>query len=109
MTRCRTGPAACGERLPRGFDEPGDNCDRLCAGEAVYQAAARLLDNADAYSAMAQAVNPFGDGYAAARIVSRLAADLATVDPASPAAAYGARPGPRASEMVDIANHAYLC
>jgi hypothetical protein len=45
--------------------------------DAVYQAAADLLDDTHAYSAMAQAVNPFGDGHAAARIVSRLAADLA--------------------------------
>jgi len=50
------------------------------SADAVYQAAARLLDDPDAYAAMAQAVNPFGDGRAAARIVSRLAADLATFD-----------------------------
>lgn len=51
--------------------------------DAVYRAAAQLLDNADEYSAMAQAVSPFGDGHAAARIVSRLAADLAAPSLAS--------------------------
>jgi UDP-N-acetylglucosamine 2-epimerase (non-hydrolysing) len=44
---------------------------------AVYQAATRLLDDPAAYAAMAQAVSPFGDGRAAARIVSRLTAELA--------------------------------
>jgi len=44
--------------------------------DMVYRAAVHLLDDADAYSAMARAVSPFGDGHAAARIVSRLAADL---------------------------------
>jgi UDP-N-acetylglucosamine 2-epimerase (non-hydrolysing) len=36
--------------------------------DAIYQAAARLLTDPDAYCAMAQAVNPYGDGHAAARI-----------------------------------------
>jgi UDP-N-acetylglucosamine 2-epimerase (non-hydrolysing) len=46
--------------------------------DAVYQAAALLLDDGDVYSAMARAVNPFGDGHAAERIVSRLGVDLAS-------------------------------
>jgi UDP-N-acetylglucosamine 2-epimerase (non-hydrolysing) len=54
------------------------------SAEAVYQAAARLLDDSDAYAAMAQAVSPFGDGHAAPRIVSRLAAELAPSTPAGP-------------------------
>lgn len=43
---------------------------------SVYRQAIRLLDDMDAYSSMAQAVSPFGDGLAAKRIVTRLAADL---------------------------------
>lgn len=38
---------------------------------------ARLLDDADAYRAMARTANPYGDGHASARIVERLARDLA--------------------------------
>jgi UDP-N-acetylglucosamine 2-epimerase (non-hydrolysing) len=33
----------------------------------------RLLDDARAYDAMANAVNPYGDGHAAERIVARIA------------------------------------
>lgn len=40
--------------------------------EALIEAATRLLDDARAYAAMAQAKNPFGDGKAALRIVDRL-------------------------------------
>jgi UDP-N-acetylglucosamine 2-epimerase (non-hydrolysing) len=32
----------------------------------------RLLDDARAYDAMANAVNPYGDGHAAERIVARI-------------------------------------
>jgi len=39
---------------------------------ALVAAAAELLDNPQAYAAMAQAQNPFGDGQAAHRIVKRL-------------------------------------
>lgn len=39
---------------------------------AIVQAASRLLDDAQAYSAMARAVSPFGDGHAAGRIVRAL-------------------------------------
>jgi UDP-N-acetylglucosamine 2-epimerase (non-hydrolysing) len=45
--------------------------------EAVLQAAARLLDDADAYRRMASAGNPFGDGRAAERILAQLAEDFA--------------------------------
>jgi UDP-N-acetylglucosamine 2-epimerase (non-hydrolysing) len=65
------------------------------SADAVYQAAARLLDDPDAYAAMAQAVSPFGDGHAAARIVSRLAADLAPASPAAALAGLPYRPGAR--------------
>ena len=61
--------------------------------DTVYQAAARLLDDSDAYAAMAQAVNPFGDGRAAARIVSRLATDLARPSSGSAGTESAARPG----------------
>jgi len=36
----------------------------------IVRAASRLLDNAGAYAKMAKAVNPFGDGHAAGRIVT---------------------------------------
>ena len=41
---------------------------------AIVAAAARLLDDKHAYEAMAQAVNPYGDGRAASRIVAWLSA-----------------------------------
>lgn len=40
---------------------------------AVYEAAARLLQNRDEYLAMSQAANPYGDGESASRIVHALA------------------------------------
>jgi len=40
--------------------------------ERIIEAAAALLDNAEAYSAMACAGNPYGDGFAAQRIVAFL-------------------------------------
>ncbi|GIH97602.1 non-hydrolyzing UDP-N-acetylglucosamine 2-epimerase [Planobispora siamensis] len=43
----------------------------------IITAATRLLDDRVAYERMATAVNPFGDGRAAERIVRRLALDLA--------------------------------
>lgn len=42
--------------------------------EDIVQAACVLLDDADAYAAMARAVNPYGDGHAAERIVAALQA-----------------------------------
>jgi UDP-N-acetylglucosamine 2-epimerase len=42
--------------------------------EMLIGAASELLDSAAAYGRMAQAVNPFGDGKAAERIVARLLA-----------------------------------
>jgi len=42
--------------------------------DRIVAEATRLLDDADAYSAMARAHNPFGDGHSAARIVEVLAA-----------------------------------
>ena len=41
--------------------------------EAVYAAAKRLLDDPDAYSRMAHAVNPYGDGRACKRIADAIA------------------------------------
>jgi UDP-N-acetylglucosamine 2-epimerase (non-hydrolysing) len=40
--------------------------------EVIYRAAARLLDDPAAHQAMARAVNPFGDGHSAERIVNIL-------------------------------------
>lgn len=45
---------------------------------ALSEAASALLDDPELYASMASVVNPFGDGKAAARIVSRLCADLGT-------------------------------
>ncbi len=42
------------------------------SSEALITSASELLDDANAYAAMAQAKNPFGDGQAAGRIVKRL-------------------------------------
>lgn len=41
----------------------------------IVAEASRLLDDADAYHAMASKVNPYGDGTASARIVRRILAD----------------------------------
>ena len=40
--------------------------------ERIYKEARNLLDNSQAYAAMAGAVNPYGDGYASKRIVEAL-------------------------------------
>lgn len=40
--------------------------------DAVYKELTLLLDNADYYKAMAEAVNPYGDGLAAKRIVQKI-------------------------------------
>ena len=42
--------------------------------KAIYAMAKELLTDADAYSAMAHAVNPYGDGHACERIVKALSA-----------------------------------
>jgi len=42
------------------------------AGERIVASARRLLTDADAYGRMARAVNPYGDGHAAARIAAWL-------------------------------------
>lgn len=47
------------------------------SSESLLDAATELLDDADAYAAMAQARNPFGDGQAAERIVARLTQEVA--------------------------------
>ncbi|WPO75563.1 non-hydrolyzing UDP-N-acetylglucosamine 2-epimerase [Streptomyces sp. KN37] len=49
---------------------------------AIVNAATRLLDDHQAYSRMATAENPFGDGHASRRIVTHLAAELR--DPSPP-------------------------
>jgi UDP-N-acetylglucosamine 2-epimerase (non-hydrolysing) len=45
---------------------------------AIVSAAGALLDSAEAYAAMARAVNPYGDGKAARRIVERVREVLGT-------------------------------
>jgi UDP-N-acetylglucosamine 2-epimerase len=40
--------------------------------ESIVHHTTRLLDDASAYAAMANAVNPYGDGHAAQRIVARI-------------------------------------
>ena len=40
--------------------------------QAIVSRASELLDSKDAYAAMARAVNPYGDGKAAGRIVERI-------------------------------------
>lgn len=47
------------------------------SGEAVHRHVCELLDDQRAYASMARAVNPFGDGRAAARIADVLATSLA--------------------------------
>ncbi len=47
-------------------------------GEHIAAMAARLLDDPAHYAAMANAVNPFGDGHAAGRIVALLQQRRAT-------------------------------
>jgi UDP-N-acetylglucosamine 2-epimerase (non-hydrolysing) len=44
-------------------------------GTTLQREAERLLDDAVAWRAMARAINPYGDGRAAARIVARLLAE----------------------------------
>jgi UDP-N-acetylglucosamine 2-epimerase (non-hydrolysing) len=39
---------------------------------SIVENAIRLLDDSSAYDAMANAVNPYGDGHAAERIVARI-------------------------------------
>jgi UDP-N-acetylglucosamine 2-epimerase (non-hydrolysing) len=46
----------------------------------IVSAVSNLLDDASAYRAMANAVNPYGDGAAARRIVDTLASELASTD-----------------------------
>lgn len=42
---------------------------------SIYEAFSELLENDELYDSMAQAINPYGDGYASARIASILAGD----------------------------------
>jgi UDP-N-acetylglucosamine 2-epimerase (non-hydrolysing) len=48
--------------------------------EAIVSACSRLLTDQDAYQAMAQARNPFGDGHASERILDVLASSLGRVE-----------------------------
>jgi len=50
----------------------------------IVQGVAELLNNPAAYQAMAQAVNPYGDGHAAKRILNLLAGDNAAANTFNP-------------------------
>jgi UDP-N-acetylglucosamine 2-epimerase (non-hydrolysing) len=54
------------------------------ATEKIVEGVAELLTNTAAYQAMAQAVNPYGDGQAAQRILNLLAGESATANQFSP-------------------------
>jgi UDP-N-acetylglucosamine 2-epimerase (non-hydrolysing) len=56
---------------PEGVDAGTAVLTGPCAS-SIVEHARRLLDDREAYRAMAQAVNPFGDGHAAERIVARV-------------------------------------
>lgn len=57
--------------------------------QSIVEHASRLLNDGDAYRRMATAVNPYGDGHAAERIVARLRVFLDSPDGPFP----GSRPG----------------
>jgi UDP-N-acetylglucosamine 2-epimerase (non-hydrolysing) len=58
--------------------------------DTIVKAVVQLLTDPDAYSAMANAVNPYGDGRAAERVVAALAHFFALGPPAEPfVSAYG--------------------
>ena len=56
---------------PEGV-EAGTLCLAGTEEETVYEMAKELLTSAEAYEAMAKAKNPFGDGFASARIVQAI-------------------------------------
>ena len=51
--------------------------------KAITAAAVELLTDPEVYAKMASAINPYGDGYAAERIVAHLLADDQIIDPAT--------------------------
>ena len=53
----------------------------------IVEHATRLLDDAAAYRAMANAVNPYGDGHAAERIVARIRRYFHSPRPGAPLSA----------------------
>ncbi len=64
--------------------------------ESIVGHTSRLLDDREAYQAMANAVNPYGDGHAAQRITERIRRRFGTVSPA-PGAASPANRDPTAT------------
>ena len=48
--------------------------------DCIVTEAARLLDNRKAYEVMAHAINPYGDGHAADRILAALRGDLGAAE-----------------------------
>jgi len=65
--------------------DAGTACLVGTAREKIVQGTLRLLDDPAAYGAMASAANPFGDGRAAERIVTRCLAHLQAAAPAAQA------------------------
>jgi UDP-N-acetylglucosamine 2-epimerase (non-hydrolysing) len=65
--------------------EAGTACLVGTSRERIVEGTLRLLDDPAAYGAMASAANPFGDGRAAERIVTRCLAYLDAVAPAATA------------------------
>ncbi|WP_234336344.1 non-hydrolyzing UDP-N-acetylglucosamine 2-epimerase [Streptomyces sp. NRRL S-920] len=65
---------------------------------AIVDAATRLLDDPEAYTRMATAENPFGDGHASRRILAHLATGLRAPIPAAalPPTSPAPRPAPHA-------------
>jgi UDP-N-acetylglucosamine 2-epimerase (non-hydrolysing) len=57
--------------------------------DRIVKHTARLLEDREAYEAMANAVNPYGDGRAAERIVARIRRHLRSADTVGPSARWG--------------------
>ena len=65
--------------------------------ERIVAEARRLWDDAEAYAAMARAVNPYGDGRAAERIAAELARRAGSTDPAAGLPEFGGAASPGAA------------
>ena len=65
--------------------EAGTACLVGTSRDRIVEGTLRLLDDPAAYRAMATAVNPFGDGRAAERVVTRCLAHLRAVSAGAPA------------------------
>jgi len=50
------------------------------ASDDIVAEASKLLDDQQAYEAMAHAINPYGDGHAAGRILAALRGDFGAAE-----------------------------